>query len=190
MTTPGIADIAIAAPSKSGSGAAEGAKINIFATTKFVYIKPPGVGSGAEPKLNEILPPNIVLAPNVALPPLQPVAPIPAGSQQSPTVGGTFTFLIKSAATVGPAFTLSRVSGGGASLFSMTRTDNNYVNITMTPVTYCPLAASVPSLKGCIEARKNNTSANVNANANAHKLAIDRLDTANQNLNLSRIVQP
>ena len=63
----------------------------------------------------------------------------------------------------------------------MTRTDTNYVNITMTPVTYCPLAASVLSLKGCIEAGKNNIAGNINATAN--KLALDRLDTANQNLN-------
>ena len=44
--TPGIADIAIAGPAKSGSGAARAAEI-IFATAKFVYIKPPGVGAGA-----------------------------------------------------------------------------------------------------------------------------------------------
>jgi hypothetical protein len=181
----GISDIAIAAPAKSGSRAAEGAKINIYATAKFTYITPPAPPAPPVEKLEKPLFPNVPLAPNVA-PLLPPVLPISGGTQQSPVVSGTFTFVIKSGATVGPAFTLSRVSGG-ASLFSMTRTDNNYVNMSLTAVTYCPSAASVPTLKGCIEARKKTAD---NVNANDHKAAIDRLDAANQNLNLSRIVQP
>jgi hypothetical protein len=60
------------------------------------------------------------------------------GGGQSPTIGVTFTFTIKSAGNVGPSFTLTRVSGGSNSLFSLTRTDTNYVNLVLTPASYCP----------------------------------------------------
>jgi len=59
------------------------------------------------------------------------------GSAQNPTIGETITFTIKMGGTLGPSFALTRVSGGSNTLFSATRTDNNYVNIVFTPATYC-----------------------------------------------------
>ncbi|HTC06162.1 MAG TPA: hypothetical protein VK749_22335 [Xanthobacteraceae bacterium] len=66
------------------------------------------------------------------------------GGGQSPTIGVTFTFTIKSGGNIGPAFTLTRVSGGSNSFFSVTRTDTNYVNLVLTPTSYCPIAGQVP----------------------------------------------
>jgi len=67
-----------------------------------------------------------------------------AGSAQSPTIGETITFTIKATGTLGPSFALTRVSGGSNTLFSATRTDNNYVNIALTPATYCWTNLSYP----------------------------------------------
>jgi hypothetical protein len=66
-----------------------------------------------------------------------PTSGTSAGSAQNPTIGETITFTIKAGGTLGPSFALTRVSGGSNTLFSATRTDNNYVNIVFTPATYC-----------------------------------------------------
>jgi hypothetical protein len=60
------------------------------------------------------------------------------GGGQSPTISATLTFTIKATGTLGPSFALTRVSGGSGSAFTLSRTDNNYVNIVLTPATYCP----------------------------------------------------
>ena len=62
----------------------------------------------------------------------------PSGGGQTTTISTTITFMIKATGTVGPSFTMSRASGGSGGLFSLIRTDNNYVNIILTPTTYCP----------------------------------------------------
>jgi hypothetical protein len=113
-------------------------------------------------------------------------APPPSSSQQSPTVSGTFTFIIKATGTIGPSFTLSRVSGGGSSLFTMTRTDNSYVNIVLTAATYCPLSTSIPAPATCFPTKGTASQPNSDQIANA----ITRLDNANLNLNLTHIVAP
>ena len=76
--------------------------------------------------------------------------PAPSGSTaQSPTISGTFTFTIKSTGTIGPSFTLTRVSGGSGTLFTAARTDTNYVMIALTAAYYCPLSSSLPAPPTC-----------------------------------------
>jgi hypothetical protein len=109
-----------------------------------------------------------------------------SGASQSPTVSGTFTFVIKSTGTIGPSFTLSRVSGGSNNLFTMVRTDNNYVNIALTPATYCPLSLSTPAGSCPVPGTKNPAP----PSGDAMESAFERIDSALLNLNLSHIQQP
>jgi hypothetical protein len=109
-----------------------------------------------------------------------------SGASQSPSLSGQFTFIIKSTGTIGPSFTLSRVSGGSNNLFTMVRTDNNYVNIALTPATYCPLSPSIPGGSCPTAGTKNSGS----PTGDAMQSAFDRLDSALLNLNLSHIQQP
>jgi hypothetical protein len=103
-----------------------------------------------------------------------------SGSSQSPTISGTFTFQIKTTGTIGPSFALTRVSGGANNLFTATRTDNNYVNIALTPATYCPFASPecIPTI----------TTAGVIPALDMQN-ATARLEAALLNLNLNHLVQ-
>jgi hypothetical protein len=110
------------------------------------------------------------------------------GSQQSPTLSGTFTFVIKATGTIGPSFTLTRVSGGSSSLFSLIRTDNNYVNLVLTPATYCPIIPGSPSAvaQGCPKTGvANQPPSGVDLQA-----AFGRIDATLLNLNVSHLATP
>lgn len=111
-------------------------------------------------------------------------SPPSSGAQQSPTISGTFTFTIKSTGTIGPSFTLTRVSGGGSNLFTATRTDNSYVVIGLTAAYYCPVSPSVPAPGTCAA---NQTTTAREPNADQLNNAIIRLDNAILNQNLAKI---
>jgi hypothetical protein len=100
-----------------------------------------------------------------------------------PTYTGTFTFLTKGSGQLGPSFSMDRAKGGAANLFSLSRTETNYVNIVLT-------AAGVP-----LQLAKSNTGKTIAGvvapgNAVAINTAIQRLDLSLQQLNLSHIIQP
>jgi hypothetical protein len=58
----------------------------------------------------------------------------PKATSWGPVYGATFTFVIKSSGQLGPSFSFDKVKGGSATLFSMSRTETNYVNIVLTSV--------------------------------------------------------
>jgi hypothetical protein len=62
------------------------------------------------------------------------IAATPKATTWGPTYSATFTFIIKANGLFGPSFTLDRVKGGAANLFSMTRTETNFVNMALTAV--------------------------------------------------------
>src|SRR5262249_28747474 len=113
----------------------------------------------------------------------QPATPAPSqsgSSQQSPTISGTFTFTIKSTGTIGPSFTLTRVSGGSANAFTASRTDNSHVTVALTAAYYCPMSASIPAPGTCAKKASE-------PNVNQLGSAINRLDAAILNQNLAKI---
>jgi hypothetical protein len=59
--------------------------------------------------------------------------PPPAKTAYGPTYGATFQFTIKANAQAGPAFVMDRVKGGSSSLFTLARTEVNFINIALTP---------------------------------------------------------
>jgi hypothetical protein len=111
-----------------------------------------------------------------------------SGSSQSPTVSGTFTFQIKTTGTIGPSFTLTRVSGGANNLLTASRTDNNYVNIALTPATYCPIASPVVPVTVPAECALKTATAGVIPSGDL-QIATQRLENALLNLNLSHLIQ-
>ena len=134
----------------------------------------------------------------------QPTTPAPAQSgsaAQSPTISGTFTFTIKSTGTIGPSFTLTRVSGGGGTLFNAARTDTNYVIIALTAAYYCPLSSSLPAPPTChssTPARTKQTTLMTQLaqprepapNVDQLSAAIYRLDAAILNQTIAKIAAP
>jgi hypothetical protein len=122
----------------------------------------------------------------------------PAGGAQAPTIAETITFIIKATGTVGPSFVLSRVSGGSSSFLSLSRTDNNYVNIVLTPATYCwtaldyssgapkcnPLVS--PSVYGAAIINAQFKAARAQPRPVDIQSAVDRINNALINLNLAR----
>jgi len=171
--------LVVRTPAVSGAGT-----VDVVVKTK---------GGYAEGKFTFTNPPNAPLAdnplsPSDARPTLDhrfpPVGPTSGPAAQSPVVSGTFTFIIKSSASIGPAFTLSRVSGGSSSLFTMTRTDNNFVNIVMSATTYCPLSDSLPAPETCAKKQKGKPTP---VSAADHKNLIDQLENTNLGLKLNRI---
>jgi len=180
---------------------------SLTSTTRLVVTSPPGTKSG----LTEVVvrtpagdatgtftyQPTTEFRPRTAeekttdksLAQTPPPAPGPpsSGSQQSPTVSGTFTFTIKATGAIGPSFILSRVSGGSSNLFTMTRTDINYVSIAVTAATYCPLSTLIPAPATCFPAKGTTRGL---PNSDQLTNAIGRLDSAILNLNLTHIVQP
>jgi hypothetical protein len=137
------------------------------------------------------------------------------GGSQPPTISTTLTFTIKATGTLGPSFALTRVSGGSGSAFTLSRTDNNYVNIVLTPATYCPTAiiyttpsGSPPNTpqtascivlapiysqeRGLVELQKQ-TRESLNKGVPTPQdmqAATNRLDSALSNLNLAHLVTP
>jgi IPT/TIG domain len=134
------------------------------------------------------------------------LSPTPAPSQsgsaaQSPTISGTFTFTIKSTGTIGPSFTLTRVSGGGGTFFNAARTDTNYVIIALTAAYYCPLSSSLPAPPTChssTPARTKQTTLMTQLgqplepppNVDQLSAAIYRLDAAILNQTIAKIAAP
>jgi hypothetical protein len=113
------------------------------------------------------------------------------GGSQNPTIGATITFTIKATGTIGPSFTLSRVSGGSASLFSLTRTDNNYVNIVLTPVTYCWTELDPTKTQKCPDPFKLGIEAARTEFQGLYvQSAIDRINATLVNLNLAHLLSP
>jgi hypothetical protein len=116
--------------------------------------------------------------------------PAPAPSSQpapepkvtsGPTYTATFTFLTKGSGQLGPSFSMDRAKGGGASLFSLSRTETNYVNIALT-------AAGVR-----LELEKPKAGKALAGNVAAPYVgavnsAIQRLDMSLQQLNLSHVI--
>jgi hypothetical protein len=98
---------------------------------------------------------------------------------------------------------LTRLSGGSASLFSLSRTDNNYVNIVITPATFCwtklqpkdgglacpPLPAAVAGnpmiANALVLARQNGQPRPIDVQS-----AVDRINFALINLNLAHTLSP
>jgi hypothetical protein len=141
------------------------------ATSAFTYVPPPP----APPSLEEAKAKKTLA---------QPASPAPSqsgSSQQSPTLSGTFTFTIKSTGTIGPSFTLTRVSGGASNLFTAARTDNSYVTVAVTAAYYCPTSTSIPAPATC------SATAAREPNADQLSSAISRLDTAILSQNLAKI---
>ena len=129
------------------------------------------------------------------------------GSAQAPIISATFTFTIKATGGLGPSFTLARVSSqANANVFSVTRIDNNYVNIVLTPSTYCPDGFSKerieppptkPSDPKYAWVCKTTGGINLSGTKSDHQPnvtdvqnAISRIDTALFNLNLQRALPP
>jgi hypothetical protein len=115
------------------------------------------------------------------------------GGGQSPTIGVTFTFTIKSGGNIGPAFTLTRVSGGSNSFFSLTRTDTNYVNLVLTPTSYCPIAGQVPdSRTGLCGTKLARDDASITSAASTVNLeqAVGRIENTLFTLNVNRALSP
>ncbi len=100
-----------------------------------------------------------------------------------PTYTGTFTFLTKGSGQIGPSFSMDRAKGGAANLFSLSRTETNYVNVVLT-------AAGVPLQLAKSENGKTIAGVVAPGNADAVNTAIQRLDMSLQQLNLSHIIQP
>lgn len=94
--------------------------------------------------------------------------PAPKATTWGPVYGATFTFIIKASGQLGPTFTLDRAKGGAANLFSVTRTETNFVNIALT-------AVGVPLEQYNPATRITTVGANV-GNIDAVNAAIRRLD--------------
>jgi hypothetical protein len=91
----------------------------------------------------KLAPPNLPLLPPFYVFPsprygllAEKPAVLGGASSFMPTISATFTFMIKASGSLGGSFTLTRVSGGSTSLFSLTRTDTNFANIVLTPASY------------------------------------------------------
>jgi hypothetical protein len=113
------------------------------------------------------------------------------GSQSSPTIGVTFTFTIKASGTMGPSFVLTRASGGSSGFFSGTRTDTNYVNLVLTPTTYCPtLGWVIPVGKTNCQAPTADLRMMRASTAPDMDAAIGRAENTLFTLNLNRALTP
>jgi hypothetical protein len=137
-------------------------------------------------------------------PPSTPAPPQSGSTAQSPTISGTFTFTIKSTGTVGPSFTLTRVSGGGGTLFTAARTDNNYAIIALTAAYYCPLSSLLPAPPTCRSSTPAQTARTKQTtlmtqlaqprepppNVDQLSAAIYRLDAAILNQTIAKIAAP
>jgi hypothetical protein len=65
-----------------------------------------------------------------------------------PTIGSTFTFIIKGAGHLGPSFTLDHTKGGINTLLTLTRTETNDAYVLLTPsVSETSLAASAARIR-------------------------------------------
>jgi hypothetical protein len=161
-TPPGPADLTVTADSGD-------------ATSTFTYLAPPAAVASqslSDKAISEKLA-QLSTAPS---PPSQS-----GSSQQSPTISGTFTFTIKSTGTIGPSFTLTRVSGGSANLFTAARTDNSYVTVALTAAYYCPMSPSIPAPGTCSDTKGREP------NVDQLSFAINRLDNAILNQNIAKI---
>lgn len=177
VTPPGKGTVDLTVHSPSGD-----------ATSTFTYNAPL---FGAEEKRAEPQRSATATAPN----------PPSSNAQQSPVITGTFTFTIKSGGTIGPSFTLTRVSGGSPNLFTATRTDNNYVSIVLTAAYYCPMLASLPAPVACAPTTTTTRTAlgtllretatqPREPNADQLAAAIARIDLAILNQNIAKIASP
>lgn len=111
------------------------------------------------------------------------INPIPKTTSWGPTYSATFTFIIKATGQAGPAYTIDRAKAGAATLFSLSRTETNYVNIALTS-TGVPLLEVNPTNKGM---RTTLLGAVNSSNVDAVDKAVGRLDTALLQLNLSHV---
>jgi hypothetical protein len=101
-------------------------------------------------------------------------------SSSSPVISTTLTFTIKAAGNIGPSFVTTRVSGGSGSFLSLTRTDSNYVNISLTPIGPYSRADQEPIGPETLEPPDPGLTA----------AAVTRLENALLNLNLQRLLTP
>jgi hypothetical protein len=140
------------------------------ASTKFTYLPPPIVANAAAPAATTG----------------GGGTGAASGSSQSPTISATFTFTIKATGTIGPSFILSRVSGGATNLFTVTRTDNSFVNLILTPATYCPttLGASPITPPTCMQ------TVNGPPNSTDMQNTITRIENSLLNLNFNHAISP
>jgi hypothetical protein len=186
-TPPGPANVTVEIDNGTDSGA------TATLTSAFAYVAPPPP-SPAE-SATERAPASLA----------QSHAPAPSQSgsaQQSPTITGTFTFTIKSTGTIGPSFALTRVSGGGGTLFTASRSDNSYVTIVLTAAYYCPLSTSQPAPPTCAPTTTTKTTRTMQTtlmtqiaqprepNADQLSAAIYRIDAAILNQNIAKIAAP
>jgi hypothetical protein len=188
-TPPGPANVTVEIDNGTDSGA------TATLTSAFAYVAPPPP-SPAE-SATERAPASLAQSHATVSP--------PSGAQQGPTIGGTFTFTIKSTGTIGPTFTLTRVSGGASNLFTAQRTDNSYVIIGLTAAYYCPLSTSLPAPGTCAPTTTTTTTKTTRSmqttlmtqiaqprepNADQLSAAIYRIDAAILNQNLAKIAAP
>ena len=200
------------------------AKSDFTATGTTIKFHPPAPTGGSLPKPVDVtvmtdkgatataasaftyVPAPATAAPANQEPLTQPPTPAPSQSgsaAQSPTISGTFTFTIKSTGTIGPSFTLTRVSGGGASLFTAARTDTNFVVIALTAAYYCPLSTLLPAPPTCAPTTTTKTTRTMQTtlmtqiaqpheppNVDQLSAAIYRLDAAILNQNIAKIANP
>jgi hypothetical protein len=110
------------------------------------------------------------------------IAAAPKTTTWGPTYGAQFTFLLKGSGQIGPSFTFDRSKGGVANLFSVSRTETNYVNIALTAVGV-PLLENYPSSNGS----GTQISLAAASNPDAINAALDRLEQTLLKLNLSNI---
>jgi IPT/TIG domain len=170
-TPPGPADLTVTADSGD-------------ATSTFTYVAP-SAAVASQPLSDKAISEQLAQLSTASNPPSQS-----GSAQQSPTITGTFTFTIKSTGTIGPSFTLTRVSGGSANLFTAIRTDNSYVTVVLTAAYYCPMLASLPAPGTCAAtkaAKIAKTGKPPEPNADQLSEAIYRIDTAILNQNIVKI---
>jgi hypothetical protein len=105
----------------------------------------------------------------------------PKATTWGPTYGATFTFLLKGSAQLGPSFSFDRSKGGAANLFSISRTETNYVNVALTSVGV-PLIENYP--------KPNTITSAAVSSPDAINAAVDRLNETLLRLNLSNVFPP
>ncbi|MGP0093059.1 MAG: hypothetical protein ACLPKB_24420 [Xanthobacteraceae bacterium] len=104
----------------------------------------------------------------------------PKTTTWGPVYYATFTFIIKATGSVGPSFTLDRAKAGGPTLFSSTRTETNFVTISLTS-TGVPLT----EFSACGQAAPSD-----GLTQDAITNAIYRLDDAGLRSALSHVIPP
>jgi hypothetical protein len=109
------------------------------------------------------------------------VNPAPKQTSFGPTYSATFTFLIKATGQLSPAITLDKVKAGTGTLFSVIRTETNFVNIVFYS-TGVPLV-EVDRFGNVVGTGQPLRVGNVDTINNA----IQRIDDTLLRLNLSRI---